>query len=384
MPYRHLITFACLALLVTAAGCIDYKETITIENAAGAGRIDIEARIPAALRLNTDRLGIYAPLVASEETAREYLAGRQLSLATYSVSEDAEYVNIRATVRFKNITQCNAEGNVDTFNLQSTPEGRLTLSRGISANKEPLQLQAQERREASTLHLTFKMVLPRKVDKAAFAGLTFTTTEGNAASWDITGMYYADIPGGLSLNATCTVPPKKKSGILFTALMVVLVVLMTMGGYSCRLFGAVGTLIALCIANVITMNVFEPVADLLGGISKDFNEYANALAYILVFFGSFLTIQLALLSRMREWLNFHPNLDRAASIGIGFINGLVLAGVISTFYFLLPFTYDFIGGTLGPEDPPPASVRVFRHAANHFGGSRRFDPVGQFPYEYTD
>ena len=207
---------------------------------------------------------------------------------------------------------------------------------------------------------------------------------GNEVTWTINGEYIEQHPNALTLSAKCLQEQVKHSSILFKIIVYGIIALMIVGGYSSRLYGAAGTFIAVFLANAVAMNLFEPLARLVGRSARGLNDYADALMYVLLFFGVFIGLQIGVIARRREWLSFNPNLDRVLSLAFGLLTGLVMAGFISTFYFLLPFKDDFIGETLTPEDPAPYSVEAFRHCANHFSGKNAFDPIGRFPSKYCE
>jgi len=384
MTYRTWIGAVCAALTFMLAGCLEYEETITIEH-NGSGTIDVSARIPQSLRVNPEMMGPYAPLIDSEEDARAYLESRGMELVSWTPTERDDSLFLTAEIRFKSIGACSESSGLDTFSWSSESDGTLRLGRTLATKKPVFKLSSSDRKAREELQLVFAMNLPSNVALAALRHRPYTSVEGNTARWEISGNDYStDFTSAMSLFATGKRAIMKQKGWVFTAIWWALVVLMVFGGYSCRLFGSLGTFFAIVIANTVALNLFEPLAGLLGNSISDLDPLADALCYIVVFFGVYIGIQMAMLARFREWLSFHTNFDRVLSIGVGVLNGIMIAGVISTLYFLLPLTDDWIGGRLNAEDPAPHSVRIFRHCANRFDGSNRFDPIGQFPHKYSE
>lgn len=384
MTYRSCLAAVCVALTLTLAGCLEYEETITIEH-NGSGTINVSARIPQSLRVNPETMGPYAPLIDSEDAARAYVESRGMELVSWTSTETTDFVSLTAEMRFDNISTCSESSGLDKFSWSSGSGGELRLGRSLATQEAIFTLSSSYKKDRDKLHLVFAMNLPSNVSLAALRHRPYTSVEGSTARWDISGQDFAgDFAASMSLFATGKRSVVKQRGWAFTVIWWILVVLMVFGGYSCRLFGSLGTFFAIVIANTVALNLFEPLAELVGSNVSGLDAFADALCYILVFFGVYIGIQMAVLSRFREWLSFHTNFDRILSIGVGVLNGIMLAGVISTLYFLLPLTDDWIGGRLNASDPAPHSVRVFRHCANRFGTSNRFDPIGQFPHKYSE
>lgn len=387
MTYRSCIAALCAALTLVLAGCLEYEETITIESNSGSGSILVRATIPASFAVNVETLGPYAGLIESESAARSYLEARNMELVSWSSTSREDSVALNAEIHFEDLSKCSESRDLDTFKWVSAGDGKQTLTRAVAIGKPIFRLSRSDEKAVERLDLRIIMNVPSKVELAAFRSGSYTSVDGSTARWEISGKDFLENfarSATLSLFASCRRPLVREKGLVFNILVGALIVLMIVGGYSCRLFGSLGTFFAVLIANTVALNLFEPIAGLVGRNISGLDPFADALCYILVFFGVYIAIQMAILARFREWLSFHTNFDRFLSLGVGFLNGIMLAGVISTLYFLLPLTNDWIGGHLNPEDPAPHSVRIFRQCANRFGASNRFDPIGRFPHKYSD
>ncbi|MFH0964370.1 MAG: CvpA family protein [Planctomycetota bacterium] len=378
---RRTMGAIALMLLIASAGCIEYEETISLSE-SGSGTIRVSMRIASHIASNTTRLGQYADLLKDEDSARRCLSERKLTLTSYAKSETGGMVSIDLAASFDNLNHIADISGGDSFIWQRVGTGNWEFRRGINTTALPLMLAEGEEQYADSIRIVCRAVLPMRVEKAAFEENTaWTRKEGNSVTWTLPGSHLKGLKTPLSVNALTVKPVITRSGPFFEILKWGLVALMVVSGYSCRLYGATGTVIAIFFGNAVALNTFEPLADLLGRQSGGFDPYADGVCYIVLFLVVTLTTQLALLSRLREWIAFHPNLDRLMSLFVGLLAGFLLSGVIMTFYFLLPFHEDFFAGKLKPEEAP-ASIVVFRRTANQLGGSNLFDPVGLFPHKY--
>ena len=367
---------------MAAGGCIEYEETITIEDDSGSGRIRVETHIASHVASNLARFGQYAPVVTGEEAARDYLRERNMQMVSYSRTESGGLVHVDLQATFTDINNTKHPEGGDSFSWRPNDAGGFELQHKLDSSKPPLRFAEGEEQYVDGVKIVVRMRLPRRLARVAFSSEQWTSLEGNGVTWDVPGEYVREkFKASHIFSATQAREVKVKSGPFFTFLKWALVVVMVISGYSCRLYGAAGTLFAVFIANAVALNVFEPLAGLLSRWSRGLAPYADATAFIILFFGTMLALQLTLLARMREWIAFHPNFERLVSPAVGLVSGILLSGVITTFYFLLPFQGDFIQGKL-KADEYPWSVTAFRHAANHYGGPERFDPVGRFPHKY--
>src|SRR3990172_1701114 len=99
MSYRRWMSLVVAVVAMAVGGCVEYEETVTIEDEAGSGRIRVEADIASHIASNAGRFGQYAPVVEGEDSARKYLQERNMQLVKYSRTESGGmlHVSVQAT-----------------------------------------------------------------------------------------------------------------------------------------------------------------------------------------------------------------------------------------------------------------------------------------------
>ena len=80
MSGRRWIGMILALGVIAAGGCIEYEETVTIDDDSGSGRIRVEVQIASHIASNVERFGQYAPVVEGEDSARQYLQERNMEM----------------------------------------------------------------------------------------------------------------------------------------------------------------------------------------------------------------------------------------------------------------------------------------------------------------
>jgi hypothetical protein len=203
---------------------------------------------------------------------------------------------------------------------------------------------------------------------------------GNALAWaqDLVTITNADNPNPeMTFHVTARGVPAS-SGKVFNLIYFAIVLVMVLGGYSSRLYGAALNFFALLFVSIICLNFFEPLAELSRAYVSFAPEFHAAVVFIVMFIVLTFVAQEFLIGRGREWLDTNRIMDMAGSILFGLFSGFLAAGAIAVFYYLLPFDDDAIQGKLDAANPP-VLLRIYRVIANKAPGMNEFDPVGEFP-----
>jgi len=370
---------ACVLLMAGAlCGCLEVREEYTIRNdGTGTAKIRIVISKPGEFKERSGELSVLLPL--NRSAAETFFPKGGVRLANFSKEESENKITIALDYEFQHITDINdgvmhvasytkdAEGNYD---FKMTGQFLKNVEKALPEYKE---MMGELAGRFANYNYTIKVNFPKTILNVR-AGYQ----SGNSLVWkkSIGAILQAKSPRYEIAGKIRGAP--RTSGTAFKVIYTVMIVLMVVSGFSARLLGATLNFFLLLFAAIIALNFFEPISSLTREYINFAPEYHNALVFIVLFAGLVLFGQELVIGRGREWLEVHRLVDIAGSVVFGFLAGLIMAGVIAVFYFLLPWQEDGIRGRLDPANPPTL-LKIYRAIANKAPGPNEFDPVGEWP-----
>jgi len=177
----------------------------------------------------------------------------------------------------------------------------------------------------------------------------------------------------------------------FNLVFLAIILVVTLAGLGQRLFGAIINFLSVLVGVFLAFDFFEPIAhtfiNSVPGLHSAVNSYVYAFSFMLLFLIGMTLVKYALTRSFgKTWVPIHGVVDSLGGLGVGFLTGILTAGVLSLFYYMLPFNqYAFERGAPLNQlvKPEEAVVNIVEHVSRRVPGGTRLDPAA-FLNRYRD
>jgi len=178
--------------------------------------------------------------------------------------------------------------------------------------------------------------------------------------------------------------------MVFNLIFLGIILVLTLAGLGQRLFGAAINCVAVLVGAFLAFDFFEPVTAFISRAPGVYNEmvpYIRALSFMFLFLCGMVVVKFLLTKGFgKTWVPVHGAVDSLGGLGVGFLTGILTAGVLSLFYYMLPFNeYSFERNSPLRElvKPEEAIVATVAHVSRQTPGGRPLDAAA-FLNRYRD
>ena len=133
--------------------------------------------------------------------------------------------------------------------------------------------------------------------------------------------------------------------MILNLLILVTVAVIAWGAYRNGLFGAVITFFAVFFSNVVAMSFYHYLSkNVLGEYFGAIEAYADAASFMGLFVVALFIFQVLARAYLPTELTFAKAFDAFGSLVVGLLSGLIVAGVMTIGFFMLPINESFVYG----------------------------------------